>query len=67
MATVVSCPNCRRRGTVPENMIGQKIRCRNCGEIFLAISDGDTDPSLKKAAPKPAAPPVPEDPDDMLL
>jgi hypothetical protein len=49
-------------------MIGKKIRCRTCGEIFMAISDADTDPSLKSEhALKPRAPQVPEDPDDMLL
>ena len=74
MATLVSCPNCKGRGNLPDNMVGKKIRCKRCGNIFLAIPDSDTDKinqgraaAQSAQAPTPPAKPASDDPDDMLL
>jgi predicted Zn finger-like uncharacterized protein len=57
MAVVVSCPNCRGRGSVPETTIGKKIKCKRCGQVFMAITEADTD---KLRSPQGGAPPPPE-------
>ncbi len=46
----ITCPHCRKQGKGPIELNGQKIRCRNCGRVFLV--------QLAKKAP-PSAPPSP--------
>lgn len=71
MATVVSCPNCKGRGNLPDHMVGKKIRCKRCESIFLAIPESDTDKinqgRTAAQTPPPAAQPPSDDADDMLL
>lgn len=59
MAVVVSCPNCKGRGNVPETTLGKKIKCRRCEQVFTAIADGDTNKMTGPSAPPPptASPP----------
>jgi predicted Zn finger-like uncharacterized protein len=68
MTTAIACPNCRSRGTVPDDLVGKKIRCRRCGQTFMAISESDTD---KQTGPKAKLPPpkkpASDHPDDMQL
>jgi hypothetical protein len=49
----ITCPHCRKQGKGPIELNGQKIRCRNCGRVFLVQL-------AKKAAPsaQPSAPPA---------
>ena len=69
MKTVIACPNCHRRGTVAAETLGKKIQCKKCGQVFMAISDADTDPlaDRPKTASEPPKPKKTDDPDDMLL
>lgn len=55
MTVVIACPNCRGRGSVPKATIGKKIKCRRCGQVFLAIAESDTDKLGPKGQPPPAA------------
>ncbi len=34
MATVVQCPKCERVSFAPEDFLGQRVRCKSCGERF---------------------------------
>jgi predicted Zn finger-like uncharacterized protein len=34
MALNVACPNCQASYSVPENVLGKKVRCKRCGESF---------------------------------
>jgi predicted Zn finger-like uncharacterized protein len=59
MAVVIACPNCRGRGSVPKDTIGKKIKCRRCGQVFLAIAESDTDKlGTAQSQPPPVAEPV---------
>src|SRR5579859_6847881 len=33
---IVSCPNCGKTGTVPDQFLGKRIRCKVCASEFLA-------------------------------
>ncbi len=35
MATRISCPNCETPLAVPEEMLGRKVRCKSCQEVFV--------------------------------
>lgn len=50
MPTLVNCPACNRKLRVPDEMLGQKVRCPGCGGTFEANGAG----------PPPAATPVAE-------
>jgi predicted Zn finger-like uncharacterized protein len=47
-AELVSCPECRKKLRVPEDLIGQEVKCPTCGHTFTA--------DLERVAPKPPAP-----------
>jgi hypothetical protein len=36
MPAVVSCPNRRRRSRVPDHLIGKRVKCPGCAEVFTA-------------------------------
>jgi hypothetical protein len=36
MPTEVSCPKCKRKGNVPDKMLGKKVKCPGCARIFVA-------------------------------
>jgi predicted Zn finger-like uncharacterized protein len=36
MAIQITCPNCDTALRVPDEMVGKKVRCKACQEIFLA-------------------------------
>jgi hypothetical protein len=44
MVEVVCCPKCRRKSRVPDTLIGKRVKCPGCAEIFTAAT----------AAPPPA-------------
>jgi hypothetical protein len=47
--TPVACPSCGEKGSLPDHLIGKKIRCQKCGKSFSA---GAT--SVEPAKPAPA-------------
>jgi predicted Zn finger-like uncharacterized protein len=40
MANVISCPKCDRQLRVPDDLIGQSVKCPSCGETFTANVGG---------------------------
>jgi zinc-ribbon domain len=38
MALAIACPNCHKKGSVPDAMEGRPVRCPNCGHTFAARS-----------------------------
>ena len=57
MASVaeIPCPNCEKTLKVPDSVFGKKIKCKYCGEPFVA-ADPDADEKPRKAAVKPSKP-----------
>ncbi len=53
MANVISCPKCDRQLRVPDDLLGQSVKCPSCGETFTA--------ELPQREP-PAPPPTPSRP-----
>ena len=58
MPVVTRCPSCNRSLRVPDNLIGSKVRCPQCKNVFTAEAGGE---SADVPAPLPAAkaPPAP--------
>ncbi len=56
MATMItSCPACNKQIKIPAEVAGKKIKCKNCGNIFVATSTA-VRPESPTAQPKPADP-----------
>ena len=51
---VVTCPKCSRKLKVPEQVFDAKMRCKACGETFVASSE-----ELAGPGAAPSAPPAP--------
>lgn len=49
MANVISCPKCERQLRVPDDLLGQSVKCPSCSETFTAAL-------AKKESPPPSAP-----------
>src|SRR5436309_2020662 len=53
----VKCPVCGRAGTVPENLLGRRLRCSHCGKSFVATATQappqETETQRPAAAVKP--------------
>jgi predicted Zn finger-like uncharacterized protein len=45
----IICPECAKQFQVPEDIVGRKIRCKNCGKAFVAKRAEDVNPAQKKA------------------
>jgi hypothetical protein len=45
MPEVVSCPKCRRRSRLPERLLGKRVKCPGCAEIFTATLDAPEVPA----------------------
>jgi predicted Zn finger-like uncharacterized protein len=45
----IICPECAKQFQVPEDIVGRKIRCKNCGKAFVAERAEDVNPAQKKA------------------
>ncbi len=58
MPEVVSCPKCQRKSRVPDSLVGKKVKCPGCAEIFVANLNGPA------AAPKKPAPAKKEEEED---
>src|SRR5262249_1618339 len=71
MLTLITCPTCHHKFSVPEGNMGQRSTCPNCQAIFMAgksvaESDGRINGStrrglLERAADGAASPPLPLD------
>lgn len=62
--TEIKCPSCEKTLKVPESVLGKKVKCKACEEVFVA-EPADDEPRPKKAAgkaAKPAAKPKKEEP-----
>ena len=40
MANVITCPKCDRQLRVPDDLIGQSVKCPSCGDTFTAKVGG---------------------------
>ncbi len=55
----VSCPSCRAKGSVPPAKLGKKLKCPNCGELFVAGGDAEPPPAVEPVpTAEPAEPPA---------
>jgi hypothetical protein len=74
MPTTVDCPTCSRKLRIPDELLGKKVKCPQCGNAFLARApaapaeemgeeEAPAPPPKAAAAParRPAAPPPAED------
>ena len=48
----VTCPGCQTACVVPDEMVGQKVRCKQCSNIFQVAA------KTKSPGPLPASPPL---------
>jgi hypothetical protein len=54
MPEIVSCPHCRRRSRLPDSLMGKKVRCPECKEVFTAtVAAPAPPPPVKKEGVKP--------------
>jgi len=61
MNETILCPGCQRKLAVPENLLGQDVRCPSCGVKFTAsIHTANAPPP-----PLPTPPPLPESRPDL--
>lgn len=51
MTLIINCPGCQRKLQVPENFLGQDVKCPTCGHQFIASAGGSA-----PASPNP--PPI---------
>lgn len=63
MPSIVTCPACNRKLNLPDNLLGQQVRCPTCSETFR----GDASPPLPAPTPPPAPAPAPQQPAFDLL
>lgn len=64
MPEIVNCPQCDRKLRVPDNLLGQAVKCPTCGTTFTATpSSAPPEPPPFSAPPPPMdAPPPPPPP-----
>jgi DNA-directed RNA polymerase subunit RPC12/RpoP len=48
----ITCPECAKQFEAPPDIVGRKIRCKNCGKIFVAKKAENVKPKVKKADEK---------------
>jgi predicted Zn finger-like uncharacterized protein len=60
MSLVIRCPSCPRQLRVPDDLLGQQVKCPSCGAVFTASEDMGADdtppPQGEVAAPEPSLP-----------
>jgi predicted Zn finger-like uncharacterized protein len=56
MAEIVNCPQCDRKLRVPDDLLGKKVKCPTCGQMFTAEA---AEPAIP-VAPDPEPEPEPE-------
>src|SRR5579863_2119510 len=65
MPSVVTCPSCRRRLSVPDELANQYVQCPSCATTFQLSPEmldpvAEAPPSPAPAAPPAEMPPAPE-------
>jgi hypothetical protein len=70
MPVVVTCPGCQRKARVPDAMLGQSVKCPECGMTFTVPADANLPvprpPTVETAPPEPGTrPPLPADGDSL--
>src|SRR5437763_2255520 len=56
MASTTTCPRCSRQLRVPDELLGQLVKCPACSRTFTASAAAEEPPPLPVAESKPAAP-----------
>lgn len=61
MPTVVDCQSCSRKLRVPDELLGQRVKCPTCGQEFVATAASEAVPppavfSAGQPAPLPSSP-----------
>lgn len=56
MAEVISCPDCQRKLQLPDELMGQEVRCPSCGREFVAEIGGSAPPPVPRYEELPARP-----------
>ena len=54
----VTCPGCKTACVIPDEAIGQNVRCKQCSRVFQVTGARPQSPAAPSAAPPPAAPPT---------
>src|SRR5271163_4576634 len=60
----INCPECDKQFQVPPEIVGRKIRCKNCGKAFVAQQAKDDDHGQKEPESEAATIPFKDDYDD---
>jgi predicted Zn finger-like uncharacterized protein len=63
MANVISCPKCERQLRVPDDLLGESVKCPSCSETFTAALPKNDAPS-KISNNKANTPPPDDDEED---
>jgi hypothetical protein len=50
----VTCPECGKNINMPEEILGRKVRCKGCGESFVARASRAADKKKAEKKPEPA-------------
>ena len=56
MANVISCPSCDRQLRVPDELLGQSVKCPSCNETFTAALSPDASAGGSVSSSPAAAP-----------
>lgn len=74
MAIVIDCPSCTRKLRVPDEMLGKKVKCPQCGTTFMAAANGEPEPEepaprrsssvRERPSPEGRRPAVPDEDED---
>jgi len=59
MSSLIDCPSCSRKLRVPDDLLGQKVKCPTCGDKFDAIAPSPDGASEMGPSPAPAPPDAP--------
>src|SRR5260370_23380780 len=64
MPTIIDCPACARKLRIPDELLGQKVKCPTCTETFNAAGapamNGSAEGTLPSAPEQPAPPLSPD-------
>lgn len=52
-ADLVNCPECHRQLRVPEELVGQQVKCPTCGHVFIANPEVSAPPPLRTESDAP--------------
>jgi predicted Zn finger-like uncharacterized protein len=61
MANVISCPKCERQLRVPDDLLGQAVKCPSCNETFTAALPKKEPPPPPSTSSRPSSRPRDEE------